>query len=60
VLWAYDLPAASEGVPAVYSVAGKQYVAIAVGGNGLFSQNMQLPEAGPGQYMVFALDSAAP
>jgi quinoprotein glucose dehydrogenase len=55
VLWSYDLPAATEGVPAVYSVAGKQYVVIAVGGNGLFSQGMNLPEAGPGQYMVFAL-----
>jgi quinoprotein glucose dehydrogenase len=55
VLWSYDLPAATEGVPAVYSVAGKQYVAIAVGGNGLFSQGMNLPEPGPGQYMVFAL-----
>ncbi len=59
VLWAFELPAAQEGVPAVYSVGGKQYVAIAVGGNGLFSQNMQLPEGGPGQYMVFALDTAA-
>ncbi len=57
VLWAFDLPAAQEGVPAVYSVGGKQYVAIAIGGNGLFSQNMQLPEAGPGQYMVFTLDT---
>jgi glucose dehydrogenase len=55
VLWSHDLPAAQEGVPAVYSAAGRQYVAIAVGGNGLFSQGMQLPEAGPGQYMVFAL-----
>ena len=57
VLWAFDLPAAQEGVPAVYSVGGKQYVAIAVGGKGLFSQNMQLPDAGPGQYMVFTLDA---
>jgi glucose dehydrogenase len=57
VLWAFDLPAAQEGVPAVYSVGGKQYVAVAVGGNGLFSQGMQPPEAGPGQYMVFALDT---
>jgi quinoprotein glucose dehydrogenase len=55
VLWSYDLPAAQEGVPAVYSVAGRQYVAVAVGGNGLFSQGMQLDEPGPGQYMVFAL-----
>jgi len=58
VLWSYDLPAATEGVPAVYSVGGKQYVAIAVGGNGLFSQGMNLPAAGPGQYMVFALGSS--
>ena len=55
VLWSYDLPAATEGVPAVYSVGGKQYVAIAVGGNGLFSQGLNHPEPGPGQYMVFAL-----
>jgi quinoprotein glucose dehydrogenase len=55
VVWSYDLPAATEGVPAVYSVNGKQYVAIAVGGNGLFSQGLNHPEPGPGQYMVFAL-----
>jgi glucose dehydrogenase len=58
VLWSYDLPAATEGVPAVYSVAGRQYVAIPVGGNGLFSQGLDLPEPGPGQYMVFALGGA--
>ena len=56
-LWKYDLPAASEGVPAVYSVAGKQYVALPVGGGGLFSQGLSQPEPGPGQYMVFALRS---
>ena len=55
VLWRFDLPAASEGVPAVYQVNGRQYLAIAVGGNGLFSQQLGLPEPGPGQYMVFAL-----
>ena len=58
VLWSYDLPAATEGVPAVYSVNGRQYLAIAVGGNGLFSQGLGHPEPGPGQYMVFALGSA--
>jgi quinoprotein glucose dehydrogenase len=58
VLWSYDLPAATEGVPAVYAVDGKQYVAIAVGGNGLFSQGLDQPEPGPGQYMVFALGGA--
>ena len=55
VLWKFDLPAASEGVPAVYQVNGRQYLAIAVGGNGLFSQQLAMPEPGPGQYMVFAL-----
>ena len=55
VLWKYDLPAATEGVPAVYEVNGREYLAIAVGGNGLFSQGLNLPEPGPSQYMVFAL-----
>ncbi len=54
-LWEHDLPAAQEGVPAVYEVDGRQYVAVPVGGNGLFSGGLQLPEPGPGQYMVFAL-----
>jgi glucose dehydrogenase len=58
VLWSYDLDAATEGVPAVYAVNGKQYIAIAVGGNGLFSQGLKQPEPGPGKYMVFALGSA--
>ena len=58
VLWSYDLQAAVEGVPAVYSVNGKQYVAIAVGGNGLFSQGLGHPDPGPGQYIVFALGGA--
>jgi len=55
VLWSYDLQAAVEGVPAVYAVNGKQYVAIAVGSNGLFSQGLGHPDPGPGQYVVFAL-----
>lgn len=59
VLWSYDLPAAQEGVPAVYAVNGRQYVAIAVGGNGLFSQGLKYSEPGPGQYMVFALPDSA-
>jgi glucose dehydrogenase len=58
VLWSYDLAAATEGVPAVYSVGGKQYIAIAVGGNGLFAQGLDNPEPGPGQYMVFALGTS--
>jgi len=59
VLWSYDLDAATEGVPAVYAVNGRQYVAIAVGGGGLFSQGLDQPEPGAGRYMVFALGAAA-
>jgi quinoprotein glucose dehydrogenase len=55
VVWEHQLPAASEGVPAVYEVDGRQFVAIAVGGNGLFSQGLQWDETGGGHYRVFAL-----
>jgi len=56
VLWEYQLEAASEGVPAVYEVAGRQYLAIAVGGNGLFPPRVgDLPEPGQPHYRVFAL-----
>jgi quinoprotein glucose dehydrogenase len=59
VLWSHELPAAQEGVPAVYSAGGREYVAIAVGGNGLFTQFLKQPEPGPGQYIVFALGETA-
>jgi quinoprotein glucose dehydrogenase len=55
VLWQYALPAGSEGVPAVYAVGGHEYIAVPVGGSGLFSQGLNQPEPGPGQYIVFAL-----
>jgi glucose dehydrogenase len=55
VLWSRELPAAQEGVPAVYSAGGREFVAIAVGGKGLFSQSEKLTEPGPAQYIVFAL-----
>jgi glucose dehydrogenase len=55
VLWDYDLPAGSEGVPAVYEVDGRQYVTIPVGGNGLFTPSLEIPEPGQPQYMTFAL-----
>ena len=56
VLWERDLPAASEGVPAVYEVNGRQFIAIAVGGDGLFPPRVgDPPPPGPSQYMVFAL-----
>ena len=53
-LWEYTAPAASEGVPAVYEIDGREYIAIATGGNGLFNFRAGT-KAGPGQYMVFAL-----
>jgi quinoprotein glucose dehydrogenase len=56
VLWEYGLPAASEGVPAVYDVNGRQYVAIPVGGAGFMAIKVPgQPPPGPSQYMVFAL-----
>jgi len=58
VLWEFDLPAASEGVPAVYQAGGRQFVVIPVGGNGMFSDRLGLPEPGPNQYMAFALPAA--
>ena len=58
ILWEYELAAGSEGVPAVYAVGGRQYVALPTGGNGLFSQGLNLPEAEAGQYIVFALPAS--
>jgi len=55
VLWEYDLPAAQEGVPAVYEVKGRQYIVFPVGGNGEFSNNLGLSKPGPSQYIAFAL-----
>ncbi|HLQ79080.1 MAG TPA: PQQ-binding-like beta-propeller repeat protein [Terriglobia bacterium] len=60
VLWAVDLPAASEGIPAVYQVDGREYIAVPVGGNGYLSQpnlvtDPPIPAPAPSRYMVFAL-----
>src|SRR5690606_16391412 len=55
VLWTYRLDAASEGVPAVYEVNGRQHITIASGGWGLFGIREGLPEPGPGKYITFAL-----
>ena len=41
-------------VPAVYEAGGREYVAIAVGGNGFFGLR-GTAKPGPNQYMVFAL-----
>ena len=59
VLAEFDLPGPQEGVPAVYQVGGQEYIAVQVGGGGVFqpraSANNPIPPAGPGQYMVFTL-----
>lgn len=54
VLWHYQLDAATEGVPAVYAVNGRQFITIAVGGDGLFAQQGN-PAPGPNRYVTFAL-----
>jgi glucose dehydrogenase len=59
ILWEADLPAASEGVPAVYESGGKQYIVIAVGGDGLWAPKLPMPKAGPNQYIAFALPDGA-
>jgi len=54
VLWEYKLDAATEGVPAVYELGGRQYVTIPVGGEGLFAQK-GAPAPGANRYVTFAL-----
>lgn len=55
VLWEYEVPAATEGVPAIYEADGRQFVVIPVGGVGHFAGGLGLPEPGESQYMAFAL-----
>ena len=55
VLWEVDLPAAQEGVPAVYQMDGKEFIVFPVGGGGEFANNLGLPKPGPSQYIAFAL-----
>jgi quinoprotein glucose dehydrogenase len=59
VLWEFSLPAASEGVPAVYEAGGRQYIVIPVGGDGLFAPKLGQTPPGPSQYMAFALPERA-
>jgi quinoprotein glucose dehydrogenase len=59
VLWDHELAGPQEGVPAVCQVSGRQYIAVAVEGNGVFQPRPSvwnpIPPAVPGQYAVFAL-----
>jgi glucose dehydrogenase len=55
VLWEHQLDAATEGTPAVYQVNGKEYVVIAVGGDGLFAPRLGQDKPGENRYVAFAL-----
>jgi quinoprotein glucose dehydrogenase len=57
VLWTYTLPTGSDGVPAVYEIGGREYIAFCVaGGEGYQSPRVQAGAAPPvNSYMVFAL-----
>jgi quinoprotein glucose dehydrogenase len=58
VLWEAELPAAAEGVPAVYEAKGRQFIVIPVGGNGYLQPTVAdypIPQAGPGEYRAYAL-----
>jgi quinoprotein glucose dehydrogenase len=59
VLWSYTLPGGSEGIPATYELAGRQYLAVPVAaGAGLFAPLLDPAPAAPPMtraYIVFAL-----
>jgi quinoprotein glucose dehydrogenase len=55
VLWHYQLDAATEGVPAVYEVDGREYITIPVGGEGHFAGGLGLGAPGKSRYVTFAL-----
>ncbi len=60
VLWETDLPAGAEGVPAVYEIAGREYIALCASAgesNPPIRMDTSKPAAAPAQgaYMVFAL-----
>ena len=59
VLWEYRFDAATEGVPAIYQVGGREYITVPVGGLGHFAGGLGLPEPGPSKYVTFALPARA-
>ena len=54
VLWEVELDAALEGIPAVYEVAGKQYIVFCAAAQVGLTAATQQPV--PGAYVAFALD----
>ena len=60
IVWEKDLPTGAEGVPAVYEIAGREYIALCVAagaGGSPIRLDAGKPAAppGPGSYRVFAL-----
>ena len=55
MLWEHRFDAATEGVPAVYMVGGRQYITVPVGGARPFLGGLGLPTPGPSRYVTFAL-----
>ena len=56
VLWSYELPNGSEGIPATYAVDGRQYVVVnASAGTGLFPAPGVPQPPGERVYTVFSL-----
>jgi quinoprotein glucose dehydrogenase len=58
VLWEHELPTGSDGIPAVYEVGGKEYIAFCVAaGDGLNLGGRRGAQTGPppNAYVVFAL-----
>ncbi len=58
VVWSYDLPSGSEGLPSSYEVDGRQFIALpAAAGSGLFPPRLEGVEQPEDEraYLVFAL-----
>jgi glucose dehydrogenase len=58
VVWSYELPSGSEGLPATYAINGRQYIALPVAaGTGLFAPRLDgaAPRPDDRAYLVFAL-----
>jgi quinoprotein glucose dehydrogenase len=57
LLWEFVLPAAPEGVPAVYQVNGKEYIVVPTGGSSVFQARggVAFPPGGGAQYVVLSL-----
>jgi glucose dehydrogenase len=57
VLWTYNLPTGSDGVPAVYEIGGREYIAFCVAGGDGYQAPREAAGAGApmNSYIVFAL-----